>query len=369
MAERTATGGDIAGSGLGSAEIDAIKGFFIVLVVVGHNTLVLAVLPRASEVLYNFHIFAFLLLPFLLASHPLGRGFAADRAVRYLVPHAAFYGLAAALFAASRLPEVTLAESAGRALAGLALGTPGAIERGCGLRAFWFLPALFTLALLRAAMARSHAAAAGLAAAGLAFHLAAGALGRNVEERLLFGLSIALFVLPLGLAAAWAWRLRERIGRPALTALALATWAATQLVAYEHASFVRLAGLKVPSAAEPLRLLLHDALAVSAFVAIAGLSARLARVPGLVWLGRQSLFIYLVHSIVFQGILAALGLRPGRGTAGADAALAAGSLAATLALSALAAHVVTTRPLLRDAIAPRAARDWWPLRATTRART
>lgn len=166
MAERTATGGDIAGSGLGSAEIDAIKGFFIVLVVVGHNTLVLAVLPRASEVLYNFHIFAFLLLPFLLASHPLGRGFAADRAVRYLVPHAAFYGLAAALFAASRLPEVTLAESAGRALAGLALGTPGAIERGCGLRAFWFLPALFTLALLRAAMARSHAAAAGLAAPG-----------------------------------------------------------------------------------------------------------------------------------------------------------------------------------------------------------
>lgn len=132
---------------------------------------------------------------------------------------------------------------------------------------------------------------------------------------------------------------------------------------------MRLAGLKVPSAAEPLRLLLHDALAVSAFVAIAGLSARLARVPGLVWLGRQSLFIYLVHSIVFQGILAALGLRPGRGTAGADAALAAGSLAATLALSALAAHVVTTRPLLRDAIAPRAARDWWPLRATTRART
>jgi fucose 4-O-acetylase-like acetyltransferase len=359
----------VAGSGLGSAEIDAIKGFFIVLIVAGHNTLVGAVLPRSSEVLYNFHVFAFLLLPFLLTSHPLGRGFAADRAVRYLVPHACFYLLAAALFAASRLPEAPLAESAGRALAGLVLGTPGAIERGCGLRAYWFLPAIFSLALLRAAMTGSRATAAALAGAGLAFHLAAGALGADVEDWLVFGLSIALFMLPLGFAATGLWRLREGVGRGALTALALAVWAGTQLVAFEQGSFVRLAGLKVPSAAEPLRLLLHDALALSAFVSICGLSSRLARVPGLAWLGRQSLFIYLIHSLVFQGILAALGVRPGRGAPGGSVALAAGSLAATLALSALAAHVITTRPALRDLIAPRTAREWWPLRLLTRAPT
>jgi fucose 4-O-acetylase-like acetyltransferase len=354
---------------LASAEIDAVKGLFIVLVVAGHNTLLMHALPGSSAALYNFHVFAFLLLPFLIPSRPLTLAFAADRAARYLVPHASFYLLAALLYAATRLPEVSAAESLGRAAIGLVLGTPGAIERGCGLRMYWFLPALFSLALLRALLTSLPVAGGrALAASALAFHLAAGALGPDVEDFLPFGLGIALFMLPLGQAAAVLWRLRERLGRSGLAAVALGVWAATQLAVWEAGSFVRLAGLKLPSAGEPLRLALHDTLPLAAFLAACGLARGLARVPGLVWLGGQSLFIYLVHSLVFQALLAAHPPLRVQAAGWRGLALALGTLGATLALSALAARLVTASPSLRDLVSPHRAGEWLPLRLLARSR-
>ena len=57
------------------AVVDAFKGILISLIVLGHNTLFFAACPLCFNVLYNFHVACFLLLPFIVPGARLaGRG-------------------------------------------------------------------------------------------------------------------------------------------------------------------------------------------------------------------------------------------------------------------------------------------------------
>ncbi len=76
-----------ARAGLSSREIDAIRGFFIVLVVTGHNVLVTASVPDLFRTAYSFHVYAFLLLPSVFPGERLSMRQAGDCVARYLVPH------------------------------------------------------------------------------------------------------------------------------------------------------------------------------------------------------------------------------------------------------------------------------------------
>jgi fucose 4-O-acetylase-like acetyltransferase len=342
-------------SGLTSPELDAVKGLFIVLIVLGHNSLATGAVPLLSQQLYNFHVHAFLLLPFLTPSRPFSWGFVRDRASRYLVPHVAFYGLAAVLLLL--LLHKGVGAWARDALVGLLLGTADPIKRGCGFALYWFLPTLLVLVVMRAALrdAPPAAGAAALAAA-LGFHAGVGALPLHDKALLWFGSGIALFVWPLGVAVERVWAARHRLSRGALAVVAAAVFVALLATASNLESGVRLARLLVYDLSRPGLLFLHAALPVAALVAAAAGAGALARVPGLVVFGRHSLFVYLVHSLVFRALLRVV---PASGAHRAqDLGWAAATFAATLAVSLAIARGLQGNPALRRLLAPRSWSEW-----------
>lgn len=351
-----------ARTGLATREIDAVKGFFLVLIALGHNALVTQSVDGMFPTLYAFHIYAFLLLPFLFPSPPLGARFAVERAVRYLVPHTVFFALSAAAFWALHRRGDPLGAVLGDVAVGWLVSSSRAYKDACGFYLYWFLPTLLTLVLVRAAFAGAgRRARALLLAALLALHPLVGALPEEAKRWIPFGLPIAAYVFPLALAGEWAWaRVRAAgLARGAAFALGIGT---ACLVAYRLlGGFSSLAFLALESYRTPVRLALADATAVLGFVGLTALGPGFARVPGLAALGRLSLVAFLVHSLVYQCILAAL---PAAWTAEASRAvrIAVGLpvLAGTLAVSYAIARAVDAAPVLRAWITPRGVADWPP---------
>lgn len=353
-------------NGLTSAEYDSVKGLLVLLIVLGHNTLLSDVAPALPDVLYAFHVYAFLLLPFLFPSHRWTLRFAVDRTARYLVPYAAFYLLAAALTLVTLKSGGALGARIQAALAGLLLGTADPIKRGCGFLLYWFLPALWSVALLRAAVrGASPALRGGALAASILFFLWVGGVPRPLRMWMWMGSGIALFVYPLGLATAWLWSLRARVSTTWIGIVAGVVFVALSAAALRMESSVRLARLVVPTAGEPVRVLLHAAIPLAATIAALAAARLLARVPGMVAIGRHSLVIYLAHSLVFQGLLRVFG-GPG-GTREALLAAGGASFAVTVAIALAVAIAIERVDLLRRTITPRTASEWPLARLARRA--
>jgi hypothetical protein len=101
------------------------------------------------EVLYSFHVYGFLFLPFLFAVKPLTGRSIADRAVRYLAPYAVFYLVASVMFFVMYRRSNGLIAWAGDTLVGLVVASPKTVQKASGFQLFWFLPALFSLTVFR----------------------------------------------------------------------------------------------------------------------------------------------------------------------------------------------------------------------------
>lgn len=341
--------------GVPSEGIDALKGVLIALIVVGHNPLITGAFPGLFQALYSFHVVAFLLLPFWFAVPPLSARLVRDRAVRYLVPHYTFYLPACALFA------FTLAnDSVGQRLVavgmGALIGSADTVKAGSGLSLFWFLPALLTLTLLRSWAARVGGSTIVLLLA-TAVHLGAGMLPRAVGGLIPFGLLIALFIFPLGQFISWAWPHYVAPWLARWGIIAGIMWAATLFYIFTARSSFNIGELTLYSVAQPLLLVLHDISALSAFVTLAALCTTwVGRIPLLVSLGRASLIIYLIHSLIFQGLMIVAG------RLGASSGLLMGLVlfGITLALSYAAALLLTRSHAFQRWVTPRGTGEWPP---------
>lgn len=350
-----------ARAGLSSLEIDTLRGFFIVLVVIGHNVLLTASIPGLFRTLYSFHIYAFLFLPFVFPAQPLSPRDAGDRAVRYLVPHTIFYLLAAASFTllfrrddpvGAVLSDVTVAwiVSSGREY-----------KDACGYVMFWFLPALLSLVLVRSLWCRlpSGWRVALLAVLVLA-HGFVGDLPTILKRYVPFGLLIVVFVFPLGLAVEWLWD-RARNARRVAAPVALAIFAVGVSVFAATGSESRIGSLELYSWRDPWLLALCSTVPVAAFIGSAASGHLLARLPALASLGRVSLVIYLSHSLIFHALHMAIPrawLRSASPETRLGVAIA--SAAATIAAAWLLATVIERSAVLRRCVTPRDVGEWPP---------
>jgi fucose 4-O-acetylase-like acetyltransferase len=345
------------------AGADAVKGLLITLIALGHDGPAFVALPWLTRFLYGFHVIGFLLLPFLLPAARADRRVLTDRAIRYLVPYAAFVLLSACLYTLISAREVPAATVLSRVAIALYSGSAMHLKRACGLALFWFLPTLFSLTVLRAGL---HAAAtirtSGMAKAmvtiqppllvlALAAH-ATVALSPEFSTLLPLGLGPALLALPLGLAAGrlWPWARSH----PAVTCVVAAAiaWASVRT-----GSHVNLGEMGWGDARQPLQLALQDAHAVSMFLAIAVAGPWLARVPGLARLGRLSMGVYLGHSFVLQALLIGT-TRAGLEPLGRNAAMMALPFLVIAVAGGVVFALVLEREPLRRWILPRGLHDW-----------
>lgn len=347
------------------AALDRAKGILIVLIVFAHNTLVTKAWPESRAFLYNWHVFAFLLLAMVMPFNSEKPGFLTTRFVRYYVPFVAFFTLTwfanivlEGSFAAfgTHVAEWTLA---------IAIGSADLLDAASGARLFWFLPALMGLVIIRWAIARAPQAMQHWLLIGVAFggFLAAGLIPAAIKPWLPFGLPIALYALGPGLvfAAIIHHLLLKDLSKSVLWLLtAAASVACALLYAFtqQQGTALVLASFDFYDVRSPVALVSHALLAIIAAASVVLFSAAIGRSRPLEWLGQVSLLIYLVHQIVFVGLRAiAQRVRPGMEPDDmAPAAIA--TFAGTMIISVAIAWVIQAVPVLKRLIAPRDWREW-----------
>lgn len=332
-----------------SLAIDRLKGLLILMIVIGHNSLITTAFPDFRRILYLFHVQSFFLLSACLAQGLPDRRKLGDRLLRYEIPYLGFLVIYALFF--------TLLVRRGEGLGDLPLGllqcvlapTVESLKTVAGVSMLWFLPALITFTLLDIAL-RTWAGNARLVVAAL-LHVAVACLPAPFIEHVPWFVGTAGFLLFPAECARRVWN-RFSAAQACGPAAVLAIVAGAVLLR-SGASF-RVAALNLPA------LVVQDVFLLAAFVALRGLPLPdgLSRFCAL--LGRESFVIYLFHTLVFYGLLEVLRL-----DASAGWPAGVGVLCATIALSLAAGRLLKALPRLRSALFPT---GWTDLRSAFSAR-
>ncbi len=127
------------------SESDALKGVFILFVVVAHNAYLVPTASALQHYFYQFHFFTFFILPFLYPSRRLSAKRANDYIFRYYVPYFWFY-------AATYIAYHVVKDKPSDFLLFIAPFFSGEISRlkaATGFHFLWFLPAFAAFTLLK----------------------------------------------------------------------------------------------------------------------------------------------------------------------------------------------------------------------------
>ena len=325
-----------------STTIDKIKGILIVLIVVGHNVLITSAVPDLYRVLYCFHVGGFFLLSACLSRHPADRGKLVDKCFRYFVPYVLFLSLytilASVMMAGERGPGDTLREF----LVSLALPTGRSVKASSGVLMLWFLPGLICFTIFDT-LQRRLGPRAGIAITAVC-HGAIGCLRSEWLAGVPWFMPAAGFMLLPAAVARELWVRDARIARfvPAfLLALLFGGWV------WGAGFFCDFSMSAVPGIDSPARLLAVDGLLLSAFFAIRGLPLPRSAERLFAALGRDSLSIYLFHTLVFYTLLRLIPERLSGGLAGGMVIAAA-----TIAIAWSLGRCISSLPWLKRIVFP-----------------
>lgn len=325
-----------------SMAIDKIKGVLIVLIVVGHNFLITSSVPGVYRILYCFHVGGFFLLSACLSRHPPDGRKLADKSFRYYVPYVLFLSLYTIVFsmmvAGGRSPGGTLRDY----VVSLVLPTAGSIKSASGVLMLWFLPSLICFTVFDS-LQRRLGLWTGIVITAVC-HASIGCLPREWLAGVPWFMPAAGFMLFPAAVARELWAQDARITRfvPALLlALLFGGWV------WKAGYFCDLSMNAVPGIDSPVHLLAVDGLLLSAFFAIRGLPLPRSAERVFALLGRESLSIYLCHTLVFYALLK---LRPERVLGGwVGGAVVA---AATIVIAWSLGRLVSRLPRLRGIVFP-----------------
>ncbi|PLX44086.1 MAG: hypothetical protein C0609_06480 [Deltaproteobacteria bacterium] len=287
--------------------LDVVKGALLLSVMVCHSPLLEVASHRFNSIPHLYHVFGFLLLPFLRTARPLTLRKVGDVSVRYLTPYIAFTIIYGILYWLVMMGGEDFLSWAAKLAIALPMASYRLLDSATGLEMLWFLPALFSLSVLYSIYDRAGKAVRyTILAVAVPAHLFMGAAPSWFKESAPMGLDIALYILPAALftRALYVNGNFQRSKVKGVTALFLAT--ASLSVAIWSNSGVYLAALKVPSIMDPAAFILQDTLSISVLFALLYLaSGKKWGLGALKYLGRYSLFIYLAHPLVDQLLLRA----------------------------------------------------------------
>lgn len=325
---------------------NAIKGLLIMLVVLGHNSILCSDWSGCAATerlfhwqwLYTFHVYSFFLLPFIYNKSPYRKGNFRKYALRLLYPYVWICAVCTIL-------SVAVLGSPFKGWANLlhavVYGSSKLLEESTGLNFPWFLPAMFSLLLLKDLYysSRKHVRWILL---GIGLILWAIVISGSVKFSTLgtyvpFALVPAFRLLPVCLLAVWlAERLQYNFMARGVTAsvfllLSVLLWV------FDHYSL------------RTGRMAFYFVMPVAAFLTLMQFRNYLAKSRLLVALGKMSLQIYLYHVIVFNGLLLVVKHFHCPPTL-SDGVIV---LIVTLAVSCLGAWLTTNIPLLSKLLYPR----------------
>lgn len=337
----------------------ALRGILIVLIVIGHNKFILQSIPVIRPILYNFHVLAFLLLPFIGSVDRLSWGFLGDRLIRYGVPYAWFFTIAASAFWWLSESGIGVADAFVTYLLGLIVGSADLSKEATGFRLYWFLPTLFGLIVARAGLnwirGRSKSAYWVVLCCGF---IGASLMGESIVKWAPFGLPIVGYVIVLGLVV-------ERLSldgvfdnRRSVFVLIIMIFVLGTAISLSQGSQLILSQARFGLDTSLTMFLLHIVIGLSGFLMVLGAAGlkSLRSSPLLRTLGRHSLIIYLSHSLIFYSMAIALH-RLGVIEGYSNGVVGIVVLVLALASGVIISLVINRVPILRRLVLPRGRRD------------
>lgn len=281
MSENTTLFSSLSGRPLASA-----KGLLILLIILGHSSILNS--GKALESLYLFHVQCFMVLSVLFNKSSFNLVFIRDRAVRYLVPYGIFLVIYTILF--SIIEERSIIESIHLFGVNILRGNLVTTNAVSGFQLLWFLPAIFSMILIHSVYLRFNwFGKLGIVGSSICSLL----LVHNVDPYWnLYGIVTASYYFPLALFIRWYMR---KFSPSSYSYLAIALVALSSFIYVASASVSINAGVPVLYGINQ-PVLLASYIIFFPFWVIAILSAsKLYNNSCLVSLGNLSLIIYLVH--------------------------------------------------------------------------
>ena len=352
--------GDLRGTGSHqrSPQLNVLKGLLILLIVVGHNRYFSSLSISLFLNLYSFHVLGFLFLPFIHPPKDLTWRNVRDYLVRYYVPFILFYVFACILYFMTFTRECSISAFLWKTLVSAIVASPELVKEMSGFQMFWFLPALFSLVVFRMAYgARKGVSRYVLLSVFILCHFFVGGLPVILKRYIPFGLHIACYCVVPGLLAKLAM---ARLANVKNIHVLIVGSAVTLLLFRLQTAFgteMDLGNLYLYTILQPAKLLLHDALALSAFLTLVAMAGLRVLAPCFERIGKHSLLIYLVHSFVFQSFTRWIAVHLNIG----DVPLFLLSLAYTVAVSAVVASLLSRCPFTKGLVTPRCWSEWLPV--------
>ena len=281
--------------------IDSVKGVLMLLVVLGHSVFAYEY-NCFQTIVYSFHVYAFLLLPFMFSRKQISRDNMLDLTARYLVPYFVIVFLFSILYGVlhSYSPQKWLWYY----IRGVMTGNDVYLKASCGFYYFWFLPVIFVVNLLL--QTYSLVRIPGKTLLLLLFisaHLLLPAMSWPQKQYYpFFGTHIALYVMPVGLMFGFLTRKMtfEYCRKIRFMCFAFVMLLITFM--FIHHSSLSLAHLTCPSFRRPVLVLVHDLVPMCALLTLLGFSRELTRLRYLPFIGQKSLYIYLFSQPVIVSV-------------------------------------------------------------------
>ena len=284
-------------------EIDTVKGILIICIVTGHTLLSNTLLPSLKTVLYAFHVYCFLFLPFIFVSKPFNFDTIKNTFIRYAVPYVIFVTLCSIVYNFGIQHNISFISWLENLSRGIITGNDLYLEMACGFGLYWFLPVLIVLNILRNFYYAQRSSLKTLLIILFCIgHILFGAmLWKHKQYFPFFGFHIAVYIMPLGILCGFIYHnlfsflIKFRL-------LVLLLFILSIYLMIENHSEVCLSHMGVYSYRSPALFLLHNLIPILALFSFLTFSNIITKVPFVSFIGKNSLIIYLSHQIFIYGI-------------------------------------------------------------------
>jgi fucose 4-O-acetylase-like acetyltransferase len=285
-------------------QLDWIKGVAIILIALGHNHYFNLITHDIFPFLYNFHVWIFFFVPLLRSVAVPSVIRARDLATRYMTPQIITLSLLSILyFATIAHKNASLGEHGATFLSALAFETAQLTNKATGFQLYWFLPAFLTYSLILSSAKNLSSRQKILFYVPLFIaHGFIGLIPSSIAAYIPFSLAPVAYLLPLAfLVSLILPAAKKHIGLTTLVAAIV--FAVGSYLSLALGTTINLGDLFLYSYETASYMLLHDLIAISGFLLIVTLSqVSFLNIKILRFAGQNSLYIFLVHQVVFQTI-------------------------------------------------------------------